>query len=198
MTDRPELELTERRVERQVVHRGNFMSFVQDVTLDPDGGKHVRDVVLHPGGVTVVAILPDRRVLLVRQYRHAAGEALLELPAGTLDRLPDGSLEDRLTAAKRELNEETGHQAATWRELVTFFTAPGFATELMTVYLATGVSQASEYAGPDEDERLNLEMLDFDAAVDQAVTGQLRDSKTIIGLCLADALERRREVPELA
>ena len=143
MTDRPELELTERRVERQVVHRGNFMTFVQDVTLDPDGGKHVRDVVLHPGGVTIVAILPNRRVLLVRQYRHAAGEALLELPAGTLDRRPDGSLEDRLTAAKRELNEETGHQAATWRELVTFFTAPGFATELMTVYLATDVSEAS-------------------------------------------------------
>ena len=93
------------------------MTFTRDTVLDPEGRPHGRDVVLHPGAVTVVAILSDRRLLLVRQYRHAAGEALLELPAGTLDRQPDGSMEERLSAAKRELNEETGYRAAKWREL---------------------------------------------------------------------------------
>jgi ADP-ribose diphosphatase len=192
-----EIELTEKQLDRQVVHRGNFMTFVQDRTVDPDGGLHVRDLVLHPGGVTIVAVLGDRQVLLVRQYRHAVGEALLELPAGTLDRQPDGSLEDRLSAARRELTEETGYRAATWRELATFFTAPGFATELMTLYLATGVTPLDDHPGPDEDERLRLETLTFDEAVAQAVAGTLRDAKTIVGLLLVDELARRGEVAEL-
>lgn len=191
------MELTETQLDRQVVHEGNFMTFVQDRTVDPDGGIHVRDIVLHPGGVTIVAILADRRVLLVRQYRHAAGEALLELPAGTLDRQPGGLLEDRLAAAKRELSEETGYRAASWRELATFFTAPGFATELMTMYLATDVSPDPDYSGPDVDERLALEMLPFDDALAMATTGMMRDGKTIIGLCLADALARAGEIAEL-
>jgi len=192
-----EIELTEKQLDRQVVHRGNFMTFVQDRTVDPDGGLHIRDLVLHPGGVTIVAVLGDRQVLLVRQYRHAVGEALLELPAGTLDRQPDGSLEDRLSAARRELTEETGYRAATWRELATLFTAPGFATELMTMYLATDVSPDPDYAGPDADERLRLETLPFDEALALATTGSLRDGKTIIGLCLTDALARAGEIPEL-
>ena len=190
-------DLTEERLDRQVVHQGNFMTFVQDTTVDPEGGRHVRDMVLHPGGVTVVAILPDRRVLLVRQYRHAAGEAMLELPAGTLDRQPDGSLEDRLVAAKRELTEETGHHATHWRTVATFFTAPGFANELMTMYLATGVSPDPDYSGPDVDERLRLEIMPFADAVTLARNGTLRDSKTLIGLLLVDELARAGEVAEL-
>src|SRR5664279_4587115 len=114
VTSEREMDLTERLVDRQVVHRGTYMTFAKDTVLDADGARHSRDVVLHPGAVTIVAILPDRRLLLVRQYRHAAGEALLELPAGTLDRQPDGSLEERLPAAKRELTEETGYHAAKW------------------------------------------------------------------------------------
>ena len=182
-------DLTERLVERQVVHEGTYMAFTRDTVLDADGKKHTRDVVLHPGAVTIVAISPDRRVLLVRQYRHAAGEALLELPAGTLDRQPDGSMEDRLLAAKRELTEETGYRADKWRELATFFTAPGFASELMTIFLATDVTPDPEFKGPDPDERLKVEMVPFD---DDAGRGQERpahDAKTILGVLLVDALE---------
>ena len=190
-------DLTERLVDRQVVHEGNYMSFARDTVLAPDGRKHFRDVVLHPGAVTIVAIRADRQVLLVRQYRHAAGEALIELPAGTLDRQPDGSLEDRLAAAKRELTEETGYRAGTWRELATFFTAPGFASELMTMFLATGLSPDPAYKGADPDERLELETLPFDEALALARDHRIRDAKTLLGLFEVDALARAGEVPEL-
>jgi ADP-ribose pyrophosphatase len=192
------MELSERLVDRQVVHTGTYMTFARDTVLDPEGKAHSRDVVLHPGAVTVVAILTDRRVLLVRQYRHAAGEALLELPAGTLDRQPDGSLEEPLPAAQRELTEETGHRAATWRELARFFTAPGFASELMTLYLATGVTPDPDHAGPDPDERLALVALPFDELLALAQRGEIRDAKTIVGLYMTDALRRAGEIDELS
>jgi len=174
------------------------MTFARDTVLDADGGKHTRDVVLHPGAVTIVAIRADRHVLLVRQYRHAAGEALLELPAGTLDRQPDGSMEDRLVAAKRELTEETGYMAGDWRELSTFFTAPGFASELMTMFLATDLAPDPEFKGMDPDERLDLETLPFEEALGLARNGGLRDAKTIIGLYEVDALARDGQIRELA
>jgi ADP-ribose pyrophosphatase len=190
--------LTERLVDRQVVHEGTYMVFTRDTVLDADGKKHTRDVVLHPGAVTIVAIRADRQLLLVRQYRHAAGEALLELPAGTLDRQPDGSIEDRLVAAKRELTEETGYMAGKWRELSTFFTAPGFASELMTMFLATDLAPDPSFEGPDPDERLDLVTMPFDEALAQARRHELRDAKTIIGLYEVDALARSGEIAELA
>src|SRR5207247_6195183 len=97
-----------------------------------------------PGGVCVAPIAPDDRVLLVRQWRHAAGHALLEIPAGTLDREPDGSTEDHAGAAARELEEETGSRAGSWRYLGAFYTAPGFTSELMHLYLATNLVPVHE------------------------------------------------------
>lgn len=192
-----EIELGERLVQRHVVHAGTYMTFARDTVVDPDGRQHSRDVVIHPGAVTVVAILPDRRVLFVRQYRHAAGEALLELPAGTLDRQPDGSLEEPLPAAQRELFEETGHRAADWRELARFFTAPGFASELMTLYIATAVEPDPSHGGPDPDERLAVVALPFDDALAQAHGGEIRDAKTLVGLYMTDVLARAGEIGEL-
>ena len=192
-----EIELDERLVQRQVVHAGTYMTFARDTVLDPDGRRHTRDVVIHPGAVTVAAILLDRRVLFVRQYRHAAGEALLELPAGTLDRQPDGSLEKPLPAAQRELFEETGHRASDWRQLARFFTAPGFASELMTLYLATGVEPDASHDGPDRDERLAIVAVSFDDALAQAQRGEIRDAKTLVGLYMTDALARAGDIAEL-
>jgi ADP-ribose pyrophosphatase len=122
-------------------------------------------------------------VLLVRQYRVAVGEALLEIPAGTLDVMGDGSIEDPELAAPRELEEETGMRAATWRRIASFYTAPGFASELMHLYLATDLRPADgERLTPDEDEHLLLERLPWRDAVAAAERGELRDAKTILGL----------------
>jgi ADP-ribose pyrophosphatase len=191
-------ELIETLVDRQVLPGGTYLTFARDTVLTNDGEKRGRDIVLHPGAVTVVAVVPGKKILLVRQYRHAAGEVLLELPAGTLDKLHDGRIEDALVAGKRELFEETGHRAATWRKLAEFFTAPGFATELMNLYLATDAIPDASHTGPMEDERLELEIMSFDDALEQADDGKIRDAKTLVGLYMVDRLRRAGEVPELS
>jgi ADP-ribose pyrophosphatase len=132
-------------------------------------------------------------VLLVRQYRSPAERVLLEIPAGTLD-VDDatGQTEDPDLAARRELEEETGYRAATWRLLSRFWTAPGFATELMHLYLATDLSPADPDGrlGPDEDEHLRLERLPFAEAVEAALIGGISDAKSIVGLLWVDRLRR--------
>jgi ADP-ribose pyrophosphatase len=133
--------------------------------------------------VAILAIDDEDRVLLVRQYRVAVGEALLEVPAGTLDVADDGSIEDPDLAAPRELEEETGMRAGSWRLISRFFTAPGFASELMHLYLATDLRPADgERLSPDEDEHLVLERLPWRDAVAAAERGELRDGKTIAAL----------------
>jgi ADP-ribose pyrophosphatase len=197
MTSERDAWLIERLVDRQVLPGGNYLTFVRDTVATADGREHSRDVVLHPGAVTVCAVLPDRRLLLVRQYRHPAGEVLLELPAGTLDTLDDGSIEQPLPAGKRELFEETGHRARTWRHLSDFWTAPGFATELMHLYLATDVEHDPSHEGPEPDERLEVVTPTFDEALALAADGTIKDAKTLIGLYMLERMARAGEVPEL-
>ena len=104
-------DLVERVVESQVLHRGRYLTFRIDTIERADGSRATRDIAGHPGAVAIVALDDEDRVLLVRQYRVAAGEALLEIPAGTLDVADDGSIEDPDLAARRELEEETGMRA---------------------------------------------------------------------------------------
>jgi ADP-ribose pyrophosphatase len=112
--------------------------------------------------------------------------------------LGDGSVEDPLAAAKRELWEETGYNAATWTKIAEFFTAPGFATEVMHVYLATDTTPDPDHTGPEEDERLIVDKLSFDEALAKADGGEIRDAKTLVGLYLVDRLARAGKVRELA
>lgn len=183
--------LAERVISSDVVHRGHYLEFRVDTIERTDGSTGKRDIVRHPGAIAVLAIDDDGRVLLVRQWRTAAGEALLEIPAGTLD-VHDGVTEDPDVAARRELEEETGHRAATWRKLAEFWTAPGFATELMHLYLATGIAGAAadDRLTPDEDERLELRAVPLDEAVGLALDGTIRDAKSILGLLWLDRLRR--------
>ena len=129
--------LREKLIGTEVIKRGRILEFRIDTVEAADGHRSTRDIAGHPGGVCVVAIDAEDRVLLVRQWRHATGGALLEIPAGTLDRQDDGSIEDHAGAAARELEEETGSIAGSWRYLGAFYTAPGFTSELMHLYLAT-------------------------------------------------------------
>ena len=189
-----ESDLVEKLVARQVVRKSNYMEVVVDTIETSEGRRHERDVVLHPGAVTVVAVQPDGRILLVRQYRHAAGRVLLELPAGTLDRLADGSIEDPAVAGPRELSEETGYVAKTWRRLGGFWTAPGFASEHMTLYLATDLTPDPDHGGPDPDERLMVEALTLPELLARAQNDEIHDAKTLIGIFWVDALVRSGEL----
>lgn len=173
----------ERVVDSRVLHRGRYLTFRVDTVERADGTRASRDIAGHPGAVAILAIDDEDRVLLVRQFRLAAGQTLLEVPAGTLDVAEDGTVEDPDVAAPRELEEETGMRAATWRTLGQFYTAPGFTEELMTLYLATDLRPAStDRLGPDEDERLLLDRVPVADALAAVDRGEIHDAKSLVAL----------------
>ena len=173
--------LKETTVGQRVLHRGRFINFRLDTIEDPQGKRHRREIVEHPGAVCVIPVEGDD-VLFVRQWRTPVAKVVLELPAGALDRMPDGSTEDPDVAAPRELGEETGFRAASWRKLGRFWTAPGFTEEEMHLYLATELVPLDDYRGPDEDEYLDLVRIPVAEAVAMAENGEIEDGKTLVGL----------------
>ena len=176
--------LAERLVESEVVHRGRYLEVRVETTERADGSRHRRDVVRHPGAVAIVALDDADRLLLVRQWRQPAGRTLLEIPAGTLDRDPaSGAIEDPELASRREFEEETGYRAGSWQKLGTFWTAPGFASELMHLYLATDlVAAGPDRLAPDADEALELVRLPLGDALAAAERGDVLDAKTLLGI----------------
>ncbi|MCG0239021.1 MAG: NUDIX hydrolase [Firmicutes bacterium] len=140
----------------------------------------VRDVVHHPGAVVMVPLLGDGRVVMVRQWRAPAGRKLLELPAGTLE--PG---EEPAAAAERELQEEIGYRAGRLTALGSFYSAPGFCTERLHLFLAEDL--VPDPRPGDEDEAIEVVTLPLGEALEQALRGELQDAKTIAGLCLAAA-----------
>ena len=190
--DPVEERLAERIVDSTIVHRGHYLEVRVETTERADGSRHRRDVVRHPGAVAVVALDEADRLLLVRQWRQPAGRSLLEIPAGTLDRDPvTGALEDPELASPRELEEETGYRADSWEKLGTFWTAPGFASELMHLYLATDLVAAGPgRLTPDADEALELVRLPVADALAAAERGDVHDAKTMIGILLLGRRQR--------
>jgi ADP-ribose pyrophosphatase len=169
-------------VDSREVARGNLLVVRHDTVIGADGERHAREVVAHRGGVAIVPLASDLHVVLIRQYRHAVGESLLEIPAGTLDRLPDGSVEAPDGAAARELGEEIGHTAGQWLKFGRFYTTPGFTTEAMHLYLARDLQPIDGYTGPEADESLEIKRLPVDEALQLADRGEIHDGKTLVGL----------------
>ncbi len=183
--------LSETAIERRVVHHGRYMNFEADRIVRGDGIELTRDLVIHPGAVAILPLDTEGRLLCVRQFRIAAGGALLEIPAGTLDVSADGVVEEPEVAAHRELEEETGYRAGSMERLGGFWSAPGFSTEYLTLFLATDLQAADENRlGPDEDERLELARIDWRDAVAAVEAGIVEDAKSVAGiLWLARRLE---------
>lgn len=176
-----------RLVSSKVVYRGPVFWITTDQVQEPGGVKVRRDLIHHSGSV-VVLVVDDSgrtpRVLLERQYRHAAGAYLWELPAGRID--PG---EDELKAAQRELIEETGYRATHWRRILKFYASPGFLAETMSVYLATGLQTG--VAEPEEDEMIRKRMFPLPAAVNMILTGKIHDAKTISSVLWLDRASQR-------
>lgn len=160
------------------VHRGRLLTVRVDTVRLSSGRETAREVVVHPGAIALVPLLPDGRVILVRQWRHAAGRALLEIPAGT--REPG---EDPAATAARELTEETGYTAARLVPLGAFFTAPGFCTEEIHCFLALGLTAGT--ATPEDDEGITLDYLPLADTPAAIARGDLHDAKSIAALAMA-------------
>lgn len=143
---------------------------------DADGRPHNFEYVRHPGAVVVLPVLPGDRLVMIRNFRHAIDQTLLELPAGTLDR--EG--EDPLDAAHRELEEETGYRAGRMTPLCKFYPSPGFMSELLTAYVATDLSKSIQRLEPTE--RIIVEEMSASAALREVRGGGIVDAKTLIVL----------------
>lgn len=145
----------------------------------PDGNLSLREVALHKGAAAVIPVDAQGRVALVRQFRTPIAQLTLEIPAGKLDYVG----EDPLTCAQRELREETGLTARSWRKLVALRTTPGFCNETIHMYLAQDLSQGENDL--DEDEFLNVEWMPLKDLVSRIVAGEIEDSKTIAAALMA-------------
>ncbi len=176
-------------VSSKVVYKGTVFQVTQDLVKEPGASKaHRRDIVRHHGSVVIMAVDDtgkEPRVLLARQYRHPAKDYLWELPAGSIDEGEEG-----LTAAKRELIEETGFRAKKWKRILYFWSSPGFLDETMSVYMATGLTMGD--ATPEEDEDIAVRFFPLSQAVKMATEGRLKDGKTIASVLWLDHSAARK------
>ena len=170
----------------QFLFQGKRFQVVRARQVSKDGTMHERDVIVHPGSVVVLPLLDSDRVCLIRNYRVAVGETLIELPAGTLE--PG---EDPLETARRELAEETGYRAGKLEKLCEFYMSPGILRERMHLFLATQLMAGKDSREPGE-EIENL-AVPWSEAIGMVESGTIRDAKTLAGLLYYDRF--RRESP---
>ena len=174
---KPAKQKTEKMLDSHVAYEGPLFRVLRDHFIEPDGKESHRDVIRHNGSVVILAIDPGKKkkdpwVVLERQYRHAAGQYLWELPAGKLDKG-----EAALDGAKRELAEETGYQAKKWTTLMTYFASPGFLGESMTVFLAEGLIAGD--AHPEDDEEIEMRLVKLSELLEMVDKGKIIDGKTL-------------------
>ncbi|KAB2333756.1 NUDIX domain-containing protein [Bacillus mesophilum] len=179
--------LEEKTIKTESIFNGRIISLqVDDVEL-PNGKQAKRELIKHPGAVAVLAVTDDQKIIMVEQYRKALEKTIVEIPAGKLEQG-----EDPQECAKRELEEETGYEAAEWSLLTSFYTSPGFADEIVHLYIAKGLTQKENSAELDEDEFVNLMELTL-AEAEQLVDEQrIYDAKTayaVLYLKLQEALK---------
>lgn len=165
-------------IESQHIFKGAIFTVERDRIREENGFEIVREIVRHPGGAGCLPLLPDGRVVLVKQYRHPARRELLEIPAGKIE-----AGESPIECATREVEQETGFRAGKVELLADFFSTPGFCEERLYIYLATELTLAEQ--NPDHDEFVEVVCLPLTEAVAMAERNEIEDSKTIIALLLA-------------
>jgi len=166
-----------RLIDRQQIYAGKKIKLEIHHLEDEEGRRHQREVVIHPGAVVVLPLLPDNHVLLIRNRRYAVGQILLELPAGTLDKG-----ESPMNCAGRELLEETGYLAARLQPLGNFYSSPGVLSEKMYAFAAYDLEKSQ--AALEEGEEIELQPASLVEAIQMIRDGQIQDAKTIATLLI--------------
>lgn len=177
-----DMDIMEKNIDSKRVFDGIILHIDHLTNELPNGKPAKREVARHVGASAVIPVDAKGNVWLVRQFRAPIDQILLEIPAGKLDYKG----EDRLSAAKRELAEETGLTAASWTHLCDTVTTPGFSDELISLYLAQELSSGDSH--PDEDEFLNIERIPLKEAVEMVMRGEISDAKTICAVLMADKI----------
>ncbi|MBP2625583.1 MAG: hydrolase [Firmicutes bacterium] len=170
--------LEEKILDSKVVFKGNLLTVYCDKVELPNGKEAGREFIRHPGAVAVVPITQEGNIVLVRQYRYPVGKAILEVPAGKLDKG-----EHPEDCARRELEEETGYVAHTIKRLSSIYTTPGFTDEVIHLYIAEHLTLAKQR--PDEDEFLDVEVYTKDQIRLMINDGTINDAKSMLALLLA-------------
>jgi ADP-ribose pyrophosphatase len=162
-------------VGHQEIYRGKIVTVHVDTIRQASGGTTIREVILHPGGVTAVPVLDDGRILLIRQFRYPIGKYILELPAGKLD-----SGQPPQETIARELEEETGYKAAILRYETTFYTTPGISNEAIHFFIAHQLTPCAQRL--EEGEHIIVEAYPIDECLQKIRAGEIADGKTILGI----------------
>jgi len=171
-------KLVEKKISSEKVFDGVLLHVRKDTVELPNGHQAPREWIDHPGAASVIPLLPDGQIILVRQFRYPIGQVTLEVPAGKLDKVG----EDPLECAKRELSEETGYTAGKIWKLTTIATTVGFTNETIHLYAATDLTPGKQH--PDEDEFINTLKMPLTAALKMVESGKIIDSKSIISILL--------------
>lgn len=169
------MDLTEKTLSSREIFRGRIIKLRVDQVSLPDGSESIREIVEHSGAVGIVALDEENNLWMVRQYRKALEKVLLEIPAGTLE-----EDEEPLLCARRELEEETGLQAAKWQEILSYHSAPGFCDEKLYLYMARDLSCGEGQL--DRDEFLEVKKVPLQEAYEMIFGQEIVDGKSIIGI----------------
>jgi ADP-ribose pyrophosphatase len=175
----------------EVVYSGPLFHVLKEEVHEPGTEPVSRDIIRHNGSVVILAVddaksKKDPYIVIERQYRHAAGQYLYEVPAGKVD-----GDEERLAAAKRELIEETGFRAKKWTKLTRYFASPGFLGEWMQVFLAEGLTAGE--AQPEADEKIEIYLVPLSEVLRLIDAGEIRDGKTLVSVMLYERLRAARK-----
>ena len=170
----------------EVLFQGRVFALKREQVAEPSGLVATREIVVHPGSVVVLPVLDDGRIVLIRQYRHAAGRYLWELVAGHKE--PG---EDPIEGAHRELQEETGYAAKRIRKLLEVFPSPGLLGERMDIFVAEGLTKGK--ARPEDDEKITQRIVTLREAMDWIRSGKIRDSKSVAGILYYDEFVLRKK-----
>jgi ADP-ribose pyrophosphatase len=169
--------LEEKTVSTEKIFNGRVISLQVDEVELPNGKKAKRELVKHPGAVAIIAITDENKIVLVEQYRKALERTIIEIPAGKLEKGEEPEF-----CAKRELEEETGYDCTSLKFINAFYTSPGFADEIIHVYLAKGLKKKENAASLDEDEFVNLMEMTLDEALQAIKERKIYDAKTIFAV----------------
>lgn len=175
------MDFTEKTIATREIYKGRIVHLVEDTVVLPDGREAGRELILHNGGVGVIAIDEEKNVLMVSQYRKPYDEMVLEVPAGKLEKG-----EDPLTAGLRELAEETGYKAEKVTYLGKYYPTPGYCSEIISLYLAEGLSYVGQNLDPGE--FVVVEKIPLSKLVDMVMNNEIPDAKTAIAILKADKI----------